>query len=61
MEKEMLNLFNQVGIEKYTFSVIILTCIGFMIYNLVLNLSEYIYQRSLYWFDKRKELKKNGS
>lgn len=61
MEEQLLELVNKNGIVDYTFVIIFGSLIFFSIYNIFLNLGSFIYQKAMYYYDKRKELKKNGS
>lgn len=60
MEEQLLNLYNDLGIINYTFLIGLAAILLSTLYDLIIKGTEYLFQRSLYYYDKRKELKKNG-
>ena len=59
MEKQLLELYNQFGINGYTFLFLLIGITFSYIYDLLFNISTYFSERTLYYLNKRKELK-NG-
>lgn len=61
MEQQLLNLYNELGIVDYTISIFLYAIALYIIHNIIMNLIQFIFEKAMYYRDKRKELKKNGS
>lgn len=61
MEQFLLNLFNQHGILEYSFIISLITILYTKILDIIYNFGSFLYEKGMYYRDKRKEFKKNGS
>ena len=57
MEQQLLELFNKHGIVDYTFICIFIGVILQIIHDLICQLSAFLYEKAMYYRDKRKEMK----
>ena len=61
MEQQLLNLYNELGIIDYTISIFLFAIFLHILHNIIMNLIQFIYEKAMFYHDKRKELKENGS